>query len=812
MLLAAGLLLAATTTSATAQEAAAEKAAAEETATMAHNPIIWADVPDVSVVRVGDTYYMSSTTMYFCPGVPVMKSKDLVNWEMASYCYDLLDPGSDRMNLVDGQNAYSQGTWASSIRERDGKVIVSTFANTTGKNHVFLTDDPSSGDWERIDYEPMMHDHSLFFDDDGRVWMIWEVGDILIRELKPDLSGPIDGSEKRVMIEDVGEVAGAGNAGLRGEGSQMIKVDGTYYLLNIAWPPGGMRTVIVSKSDSLEGPWESRVMLADAGIAQGCLVDTPDGEWYAMLFGDRGAVGRIPYLVPVTWEDGWPIFGIDGKVPMNLGIAAGEQGVSGVGFGENPIVQSDDFSRAEGDRDFPMAWQFNHQPDEHWSLTDREGWYRITTSRVDANVEQARNTITQRSFGPHSSATTLLDTSGMKPGDTAGMVALIAGYGYVGVEKTEAGQDLVMVRAERRQPVEVDRVPLEQETVHLKIEFDFADHVRTGDMTGPGQGGDTATFLYSTDNGETWSEIGEPVNLIYNLVHFSGVRFGLFNFATKEAGGHADFDDFILGGPDFNDADEFEPATPMTPEPQNEDATDKPAANAGNGNETFVLTHGAWAGGWEWKQVGDALDGMGHTVYRPTLTGQGERVHLASGDVDLDTHINDVVNLIKFEGLDDVVLMGHSYGGMVVTGVADRIPDRIKTLVYVDAAVPEDGETAFDAFGRPAPPEGAAFNPPGWPYPEDREPPYIVPHPMGTMRQPISLKNQARLTIPTYYLLTVDPGNEPEQDGFFRHYQRAKNYGWTVGIMEADHVPNINQPAALAKLLDAMPEQAKAAN
>lgn len=227
--------------------------------------------------------------------------------------------------------------------------------------------------------------------------------------------------------------------------------------------------------------------------------------------------------------------------------------------------------------------------------------------------------------------------------------------------------------------------------------------------------------------------------------------------------------------------------------------------------QTFVLQHGAWAGGWEWKQVGEALQAKGHTVYRPTATGQGERVHLAGDDVDLDTHITDLVNVILFENLHDVVLMGHSYGGMIVTGVADRIPERIATLIYVDAAVPENGETAFEAFGRPAPPEGAEMNPPGWPYADDRQPPYIVPHPTGTLRQQISLKNPDRMKIPTYYLLTVDPGKQPQDDGFFRHYERAESYGWATGVMEADHVPNINQPEALADLLDAIPAQAQPA-
>ena len=111
----------------------------------------------------------------------------------------------------------------------------------------------------------------------------------------------------------------------------------------------------------------------------------------------------------------------------------------------------------------------------------------------------------------------------------------------------------------------------------------------------------------------------------------------------------------------------------------------------GLGPKTFVIVHGAWGGGWAFREVDRLLRAEGHTVYRPTLTGQGERNHLANEAIDLDLHIQDVVNVILWEDLKDVVLVGHSYGGMVVTGVADRIPERIGCLVYLDALLPENG-------------------------------------------------------------------------------------------------------------------------
>lgn len=226
---------------------------------------------------------------------------------------------------------------------------------------------------------------------------------------------------------------------------------------------------------------------------------------------------------------------------------------------------------------------------------------------------------------------------------------------------------------------------------------------------------------------------------------------------------------------------------------------------------TYVLVHGAWAGGWEWKRVGQLLTADGYTVYRPTLTGMGERVHLSNPDIDLNTHITDVVNLILFENLHNVVLMGHSYGGMVITGVADRIPDRIKTLIYVNAFLPNNGESANFLFGHTQPTTQAFYAPAGWPYPPSRLPPYIVPQPAKTFSQPISLHNPPARSIPAVYILAVPPGKQPNQNPFYKFYQRAKDRGWTVWTMPGDHVVNVSHPVELTKLLEEAPAAAKPA-
>jgi pimeloyl-ACP methyl ester carboxylesterase len=224
------------------------------------------------------------------------------------------------------------------------------------------------------------------------------------------------------------------------------------------------------------------------------------------------------------------------------------------------------------------------------------------------------------------------------------------------------------------------------------------------------------------------------------------------------------------------------------------------AANETPAKDTYVIVHGAWGAGYEWKEVGQQLRTAGCEVYRPTLTGMGERSHLSNPDIDLDTHILDVVNTILFEDLHDVILVGHSYGGMVITGITDRVTDRLRKVVYVDAFLPENGEST-NAPGR-EPPTKDGFVMPFW-NPPPSPPPHVMPQPAKTFSQPIVLKNQeAALKIPTTYILTVDPGKKPEEDTFFRFYERAQSrQGWKTIIMESDHVPQLNQPTEITKLL-----------
>lgn len=498
----------------------------------ANNPVIFADVPDLSMIRVGDTYYMSSTTMHMSPGVPIMKSKDLINWKLVSYCYDTL-VNNDDMNLDNGKSTYGRGSWASSMRYHNGTFYVSTFAATSGKTHIYTTKSIEKGPWKEVSFRPALHDHSLFFDDDGKAYMLYGNKKLTLVELNADLSGIKEGGINKVVVENsAAPTDSIANSGL-GEGSQLFKVNGKYFLFNITWPRGGMRTVVIHRADKLTGPWEGKIVLQDLGVAQGGLIDDTKGNWYSYLFRDYGAVGRIPYLVPVKWEDDWPVLGVNGKVPATLNLSPNKSLIHG-------IVASDDFSGNNNESLLPLVWQWNHNPDnDHWSLTARKGYLRLTTSRTDTSVLLAKNMLTQRTIGPVCTGTISMDVSKMKNGDFAGLCLLQKNYGVVGVRVNGNERSLVMINATGGNPVEAVRVPLNKKIIYFKATCDFTDKR------------DVADFFYSLD-GKTWKPIGTQLKMAYTLPHFMGYRFGLFNYATKEVGGYADFDYFHISDKKFN--------------------------------------------------------------------------------------------------------------------------------------------------------------------------------------------------------------------------------------------------------------------
>ena len=278
------------------------------------NPMLWADVPDPDVIRVGDTFYLVSTTMHLMPGAPVMASKDLKNWETVGYIFDKLTD-SPKYDLLEG-SAYGRGQWATSLKYHNGKFYALLAPNeqgAMGDTYIF-TADKAEGPWKILSRMRHFHDCSLFFDDDGRVYVIYGTGELM--ELKPDLSDVIEGTHQRIFQKEADET------GLL-EGSRVIKHNGTYYLLMIShvYAAGRHRREVCYRADDIHGPYEKQVILESefGGFsyeAQGTIVDSPDGDWYGIIFQDRGGVGRVLTLMPCRWINGWPMLGDEnGKVP-----------------------------------------------------------------------------------------------------------------------------------------------------------------------------------------------------------------------------------------------------------------------------------------------------------------------------------------------------------------------------------------------------------------------------------------------------------------------------------------------------------------
>ena len=299
------------------------------------NPLTRLDYPDPDVIRVGGVYYMVTTTMHFMPGGEILRSYDLANWEHAAFVYDRLD-STPAQRLEHGENIYGKGMWAASLRFHRGLFYVCFAANDTGKTYLY-TSKSIAGPWKKQYIEGFYHDASLLFDEE-KVYIAYGNKEIYITQLNEDLSAPLAGGLHRLAVSD------AGNPRLGYEGAHFYKIHGKYYLFLIhSLRDRWMRTEACFVADAVDGVFTGGDVLIDdrgycgQGVAQGGIVDTPEGDWYAVLFQDHGAVGRIPVLVPVTWEADFPVFGQNGRIPA--------QNFSQAGFHHTmqPLVQSDDF-------------------------------------------------------------------------------------------------------------------------------------------------------------------------------------------------------------------------------------------------------------------------------------------------------------------------------------------------------------------------------------------------------------------------------------------------------------------------------------
>ena len=515
------------------------------------NPLFYDEFSDPDIIRVGEDYYLAGTTMHSVPGLVVLHSKDLVNWEFSSYCFDRFDD-SDDFNLRNGKEAYGQGIWAPAIRYHNGKFYI--FSNINGHGLQVFISDSAKGPWKHHQIKGDIYDLSVLFDDDGKIYAIHKYGNVTVTELKPDLSGPVEGSSKVVIPE--------GNA--MGEGHHIYKINGMYYILSADYSPMGRMQC--ARSKSIWGPYETCVIseresfgysaawtvnnvglgrpvpedgfkfktnkpsdetLICSTIHQGGIVQAPDGKWWGVSMQDFNAVGRTVCLSPVTWVDGWPYFGLE----KNLGRSPRTW------FKPNDVVKipvatydrCDDFSG----KTFKPVWQWNHNPnDKMWSLNkERKGWLRLH-SMPAKQLLWAKNSLTQRAIGPVSYTSVKLDASKLKAGDEAGLGAINMPYASLGVVKTD--KSLALRCYDQNTNKEVVK-PLDKKVVWLRL---WGDYDKS-----------QLQYSYSLD-GKNWENIGEQVLSPYQLKTFQGVRVALYAFNKKEVnGGVADFDDFKVEEP-----------------------------------------------------------------------------------------------------------------------------------------------------------------------------------------------------------------------------------------------------------------------
>ena len=496
--------------------------------TKVSNPILKSDYPDPDVIRVDDTYYMVSTTMHFMPGAVILRSYDLGHWETVSHIYaELAD--TPAYHLEKGCQAYGQGMWAPCIRYHEGTFYVVFSVNDIHKTLLFTASEVT-GPWEKKEIEGFYYDRSLLFDDDGRIYLVSGNRQIWLTELKEDLSGPKPGGLHRMLFADNDEI------GLGYEGSHIYKIHGRYYIFNIHWP--SLRSQSCFMSDSLSGEFAGCDILCDdmgyheQGVAQGGIVDTPDGSWFAVLFQDRGAVGRSPVLVPMYWKDYFPVLGLpgkEGKVPHEVEVKSTRPG-----YRYSPLFEP--FSPASA---HSMNWEWNHIPKKECISVTSQGM-QLKTDGVVTDVTHSVNTLTRRLQDPKDTVTITVEGSGLKEGDYAGLVALQSCYSWIALTRKtdgfaievgyrEAETEGVQPMEPATKPAQIDvSLPLEFSQVTLRMEVDFLDRV------------DEVQFYYQLPNGE-FAPLGEKKKLYFKLDHFTGCRAGVFAFSTMEAGGKAIF-------------------------------------------------------------------------------------------------------------------------------------------------------------------------------------------------------------------------------------------------------------------------------
>ena len=501
--------------------------------------------------------------MHAVPGLVILHSRDLVNWENISYCFDRFDFNDDAFSLLNHRDIYGQGIWAPCIRYANGQFYV--FSNINGKGLQCYTSKNIEGPWTHHNMKGNIYDLGVLFDDDGKVYAIHGYGTVKCTELKPDMSGPVEGTERIIIPEGSGV----------GEGHHMYKIDGMYYLISTDYTPNG-RT-LCSRAKSIWGPYETRVITADEtygyhaasltqvprgekyrigqdgtkfGIGpldknatactnahQGGIVQYKDGTWWALLMQDFHSIGRTVCLMPITWSDGWPMIGLKGNYgraprtwfkPGCNHIDEKQADNSAPTTPHAPYLRSDDFNG----KTLGRIWQWNHNPDDKmWAL--KNGKLRLNTMPAE-QLMWARNTLTQRIIGPQSIATVELSVKGLKDGDVCGLGNINVPCSWIGIVKQDKELSLRCFEQLTNDTITVP-VSITNGKIWLRSIGDYDN--------------DQAQYAYSTD-GINFQTVGRMMPLSYQLITFQGSRHALFAFNVNgKNGGYAEFDNFTVVEP-----------------------------------------------------------------------------------------------------------------------------------------------------------------------------------------------------------------------------------------------------------------------
>ncbi len=508
------------------------------------NPVFYDEFSDPDLIRVGEDYYLTGTTMHVMPGLPVLHSKDLVNWKFLSYAMDKLDLGPE-FRLEDGKDAYGQGVWAPCFRYHAGQFYIFSNVNRH-KTQVFRASDPA-GPWSHTEMNVSLHDLSVLFDEGGKIYVVWGYDELRLAELNEDLTDIKTGTEKIIIP------AGSG----AGEGCHFYKIDGRYYITSTNWDPVCYQ--VCARADDPYGPYEICLISAQENLGigtgyrlsypyqedrfeiqpprenhvgcitlhQGGIVQTQRGEWWGFSMMDHNSVGRLTCLSPVTWYNGWPFLGLSGNLTRTPRTwVKPETGFAVVPHA--PFKRGDDFS---GPKLNPV-WQWNHVPaDEKWSLTEREGFLTLSSLPAES-FWHARNTLTQRAIGPESIATVELDAARLQDGDIAGLALLNYPYAWLGISKENDQYTLRQYDQTINFTVQTE---IDRSRIWLRVHCNFDN--------------EHARFSYSLD-GNTFEYIGENFIMVFQLRTFQGVRYGLFNYNTNGIeGGIAAFNGFEVTEP-----------------------------------------------------------------------------------------------------------------------------------------------------------------------------------------------------------------------------------------------------------------------